>query len=435
MKVDLLEIRKHRLVKEGAWVMFGQGASALGALVGIRVLTELLSPDKFGELALVVGIAALATGLVGNPLMQALLRYYPDSINGDGVEGLRKAITIHLIKATLAFSVIWVTGWWVYSTVTGAAQWYGLLVVALLAVDLARSLEVTFFNASRRQRPMALSMVADAWGRPAAAVIGITFIGATVSAVVASYIVATLVLLAVLFITTKREGINRTGLVIENDRALTKELLSYSLPLVPLGLIGWICNLSDRYILAGVSGLEQAGLYAAAFAIASRPAWLLGGAVETTLRPIYFHAVSSGDIQRQARVFRIWLISQISVAVGLATAFWFFSDEVSFWLLGERYRGTASIMPWIATGCGLIVVSQAFAGMCYANRNTKQVLKIEVVGALARVAVGYPAIYVAGLTGAAIAVSIASAIQLVAAIGLANNSAPMHVQRRESQSV
>jgi O-antigen/teichoic acid export membrane protein len=239
----------------------------------------------------------------------------------------------------------------------------------------------------------------------------------------------------VLFITTKREGINRTGLVIENDRAFTKELLSYSLPLVPLGLIGWICNLSDRYVLAGVSGLEQAGLYAAAFAIASRPAWLLGGAVETTLRPIYFHAVSSGDVQRQTRVFRIWLISQISVAVGLATAFWLFSDEVSFWLLGERYRGTASIMPWIATGCGLIVVSQAFAGMCYANRNTKQVLKIEVVGALARVAVGYPAIYVAGLTGAAIAVSIASAIQLVAAIGLANNSAPMHVQRRESQSV
>jgi O-antigen/teichoic acid export membrane protein len=119
----------------------------------------------------------------------------------------------------------------------------------------------------------------------------------------------------------------------------------------------------------------------------------------------------------------------------LATAFWFFSDEVSFWLLGERYRGTASIMPWIATGCGLIVVSQAFAGMCYANRNTKQVLKIEVVGALARVAVGYPAIYVAGLTGAAIAVLIASAIQLVAAIGLANNSMPTHVPRRESQPV
>jgi len=408
--------------------MFGQVTSALGALVAIRVLTEFLSPDAFGELTLVLGIVALASGLVGNPLMQALLRYYPDSVDAGGVSGLRKAVTAHLIKATLAFSAIWLTGWWVYSEVTGAAQWYGLLVVALLAVDLARSLEVTFFNASRRQRPMALSMVADAWGRPVAAVAGITLIGATVSAVVASYIVATLVLLTVLFITTKREGINRTGFVIEHNRVFTKELLSYSLPLVPLGLIGWAGNLSDRYVLAGVSGLEQAGLYAAAFAIASRPAWLLGGAVETTLRPIYFHAVSSGDAKRQASVFRVWLVLQISVAVGLTAAFWLFSDDLSFWLLGERYRGTASLMPWIASGCGLIVVAQAFAGLCYANRNTKQVLKIEVVGALARVVIGYPAIYAAGLTGAAIAVPIASAIQLAAAIGLTRKTVPIRVQ-------
>jgi O-antigen/teichoic acid export membrane protein len=423
-----------RIVSEGAWVLFGQGASALGVLVGIRVLTELLSPDTFGQLALVIGITTLAVGLVGNPLMQALLRYFPDSIRTDSVASLRSAVTANLTKATLVFSVVWVGGWGIYSQITGAAQWYGLLVVALLAVDLARSIEISLFNAARRQRPMALSMVADAWGRPLAAVVGIALIGATVSAVVVSYVAATLVFLVVLSLVTKREGVDRPGIAVQPDVAYDKKLLRYALPLVPLGLISWVCNLSDRYVLAGVSGLEQAGLYAATYALASRPAWLLGGAVETTFRPIYFHAVSSGDVHRQATVFRTWLILQISVAFFLAICFWLFSEEIGGWLLGERYRGATFVMPWIAGGCGLIVIAQAFAGLCYASGNTKQVLKIELVGALARVLVGYPAIYAAGLAGAAIAVPVASAVQLIAAICLTRASAPRVAPRREGLS-
>jgi O-antigen/teichoic acid export membrane protein len=425
IQAALVALRRHRLLKEGAWVTFGQVSSAVGALLGIRMLTELLAPATFGELALAIGIAALAYGLVGNPFMQALLRYYPDSTRTIGVESLRKSVTACSVKATAAFGVIWLAGWWLYSEATGASQWFGLLVVALLAVDLARSIEITLFNAARRQRPMALSMVADAWGRPITAVAGITLVGATVSAVVVSYVVATLVLLGVLYLVVEREGVNSTKFAVAPDTAHTGELLRYALPLVPLGLIGWISNLSDRYVLAGLSGLEQAGIYAAAFAVASRPAWLLGGAVETTLRPIYFHAVSSGDRRQQTEIFRIWLMLQVSVVAALTTVFWLFSDEVSDWLLGERFRSAAPLMPWIAGGCGIVVVAQAFAGLCYASRNTARVLKIELTGALARVAIGYPAIYVAGLPGAAIAVPISAVVQLTAAIVISRRFLPI----------
>ena len=414
-----------RIVSEGAWVLFGQGASALGALLGIRLLTELLAPATFGELALVIGIAALAVGLVGNPLTQALLRYYPDSTRTIGVESLRKSVVACLFKAAVAFSAIWLVGWWLYSEATGASHWIGLLVVALLAVDLARSVEVAFFNAARRQRPMAVLIAADAWGRPIVAVAGITLVGATVSAVVAGYVTATLILLTVLYFVAEREGVNSAKSAVEPDAVHTRELLRYALPLVPLGVIGWIFNLSDRYVLAGLSGLEQAGMYAAAFAVASRPAWLLGGAVETTLRPVYFHAVSSGDLKQQAGIFRNWLMLQLSVVVVLTTTFWFFSDEISYWLLGERFRSAAPLMPWIAGGCGIIVVAQAFAGLCYASRDTTQVLKIELTGALARVVISYPAIYMAGLSGAAIAVPISAVVQLTAAIVMSRRFLPM----------
>jgi O-antigen/teichoic acid export membrane protein len=422
---------KRRVIGEGAWVLFGQGASALGVLVGVRLLTELLAPATFGELALVVGIAALAVGLVGNPLMQAVLRYYPDSIRTGDANDLRASVTIYLVKAMFVFSAIWLSGWWVYSQITSAGQWYGLLVVALLAVDLARSLEVAFFNAARRQRSMALTMIADSWGRPTAAVAAITLIGATVTLVVVSYVIASLVLLAVLFFAAQREGISRFRSIGERGTTYDKEVLRYALPLVPLGLVGWICNFSDRYVLAGISGLEQAGLYAAVFAVASRPAWLLGGAVETTLRPIYFHAVSGGNGRHQVRVFRTWLILQFAVAISLAAVFWLFNEEISFWLLGERYRTASSLMPWIAGGSGLVVVAQAFAGLCYANRNTTRVLRIEIVGAIARVTVGYPAIYAAGIEGAAIAVPVASAVQLAAAVTLARNYVPAETSREE----
>ena len=52
--------RFRRLSKEGAWIVLGQAIAVLGALASVRLLTELLDPAAYGELALGMTVASLA---------------------------------------------------------------------------------------------------------------------------------------------------------------------------------------------------------------------------------------------------------------------------------------------------------------------------------------------------------------------------------------
>ena len=51
------------------------------------------------------------------------------------------------------------------------------------------------------------------------------------------------------------------------DKKLLREMLRYSVPLIPTTVFWWVTNVADRYIIRGVMGDEINGLYAAAFKI------------------------------------------------------------------------------------------------------------------------------------------------------------------------
>lgn len=53
----------------------------------------------------------------------------------------------------------------------------------------------------------------------------------------------------------------------KKDRALTYEMIRYSLPLVPSKISWWIMSLSDRYIIGAICGVAMSGMYAIAYKI------------------------------------------------------------------------------------------------------------------------------------------------------------------------
>lgn len=53
------------------------------------------------------------------------------------------------------------------------------------------------------------------------------------------------------------------------ERAQSKAMLRYSIPLIPNTILWWITNVSDRYIVAAVCGESANGMYAAAYKIPS----------------------------------------------------------------------------------------------------------------------------------------------------------------------
>src|SRR5262245_5948196 len=112
--------------KSGDWlradfysVGVSQAIAALGQIIGVRILTEVLSPVVFGEVILILGVATLAISVLVNPTMQSLLRYYPEYAQfGDGATvertALQRIVRNSLFALPLSIPLVVlgaVTGW------------------------------------------------------------------------------------------------------------------------------------------------------------------------------------------------------------------------------------------------------------------------------------------------------------------------------------
>ena len=85
---------------EIAWVMVGQVSALAGGLVGVRLLTELLDPVVYGELALGVTVAVLVNQTVLGPLGNGALRFYAPAVERNELSGFLKAVGSLLLVAT-----------------------------------------------------------------------------------------------------------------------------------------------------------------------------------------------------------------------------------------------------------------------------------------------------------------------------------------------
>lgn len=407
---------RRRIVSDGFWVLIGQGLAALGTLVGIRILTQVVTPGIFGAVALLMGVAAFVVGLFCTPLIQAALRFYPELHVSNSVHQLRRIIGAKLRRnMTLAVLLLALAGG-LYTAGGGGSWLVVLLLAALVIVDAARTLETSLLNAARRHKPFALWAVAEAWARPLAAVALVVLVGLTTGSVLAGYALASSVLLIVVYVGLQREGIHRTDDAGEPRRDLTHAIGRYALPLAPLAIVGWLSGLSDRYIIGGVLGLSDAGIYAAAYGLVSRPFLMIGQVVELTLRPVYQDAVSRKDHVRADRIISIWLMLLApTVSLGfVAILMW--HEQIALLLLGEKFRSGAKLMPWIAAGYAMLVVSYVYERICYAYGATRKVLYVQIVGTTACLILTTAAVLNLGLIGAAMAVPSFYSIQLIAAM-------------------
>ena len=140
---------------------------------------------------------------------------------------------------------------------------------------------------------------------------------------------------------------------------------------------------------------------------------MFGGVVEATLRPVYQSALVGGDKELAHFYLRKWsLIILFGCFVAIVVA-WIGHSWLASILLGEQYRNASYLMPWIVAGYSLLVISHILNRVCYANEATKSIFLIEITGAVFAIVVGFVCIKWAGLTGAAIAISLYFGAQLI----------------------
>lgn len=397
-------------------MLFGQGVAALGTLIGIRIITEVASPGVYGEVTLWLGMAALGLGLIATPYLQAGIRYYPEYAGRNAIIALRRLIVQGMQPTAVILGVVALLGVTLFHDSTSISLLTVVALVAILGIDIVRSMETTLLNAARRQRAYALWAAGEAWARPLFALGAMVFVEATPAMLLTGYLVGSVVCLLFFY----GVGMPVTDAALRGDLQCAPSerarVLQYALPLIPLAIVGWINGVGDRYVIGGALGVAEVGIYAAAYALVSRPFLMLGHVIELTLRPRYMAAVAGRMRGKAKRIFNVWLALTTIAAGTVLTLVFAFSDWLAGMFLGESFRAGAALMPWIALGYCLLVISYVFEKVCYAFEKTRYVLYIQGMGAVATIVVTFFAVHQWGLFGAAVAVPIYFGIQLVASI-------------------
>ncbi|MDM5221859.1 polysaccharide biosynthesis C-terminal domain-containing protein [Peribacillus sp. NJ11] len=187
---------------------------------------------------------------------------------------------------------------------------------------------------------------------------------------------------------------------------LTKEMLLYSIPLIPNALMWWVMGLSDRYIITYFLGLSATGVYAVANKIPS---------ILNMVNSIFFQAWQMSAIEEHdskdkdkffSNVFNIFSIAMlVSASIILVNL-----KLIMKLVVADNYFEAWKYVPFLLLG----VVFSSFSGFLGTNyiaaKKTKGVFKTSVIGAIINIIINVILIPKIGINGAAIGTMVSFAV-------------------------
>jgi O-antigen/teichoic acid export membrane protein len=401
-----------RLLVEGIWVVLGYLAGVVGILASTRILTDLLNPATFGTLNLLLGISAFGTNVLCLPILQAGMRLYADAVEHGRLPMLLQVIRQFLLNSTLILVVLILGAGIIATTYDGGSLWPWVILIALTTFDVLRYMHLSFLTAARNHRKSGLWMAIDIWARPALAVLAILWLGTTYQNVLLGYLVATAAVYCVFRCLLGGGSKNLKPPDRGAFRSMAHEVWNYTLPFLPIGLIGSLSAFSDRYFIAGIIGLKEVGIYVAAYGLVSRPFQLVHAVLENIMRPAYYEAIAASKHCLASQFHITWLRFVTIMASGLAAGIFLWREWLAHIFVGSQYAGAAQLMPWLALGYAFSIVSHVYYTRLLALHHHRLVFFVRLHAILVSLAATPLGLWSCGLRGVAVSCPVAFGSEL-----------------------
>ncbi len=404
---SLVSERFRRISTEGFWVLFGQASAIIGALVGVRLLTELLDPGSYGELALAMTAVTLIHQTVLGPLGNGVVRFYAPAEEKSDLAAYLSSVR------KLVLSTTGVTGFMIVLSVGGLAisghmEWIWLAIVALIFATLSgyNSILAGIQNAARNRKIFALHQGLDAWARFLVAAGFILLLGRTSTVAMIGYVVAIVMVLASQ-LAFFRKIILRSIRPAENGGDWQRQIQKFAWPIAVIGVFTWAQFASGRWALEIFGSTEDVGFYAALFQLGFYPISIGISMAIQFLAPVFYgRAGDATDSRRNSDVqnlsWRLTWLTLLATAVVVLLAY-LYHEEIFSWLVASEYASVSYLLPWIVLSSGVYGAGQAIALNLMSQLRTKTMLPASVATASMGVVLNFVGAYLYGTSGIVIA--------------------------------
>ncbi|RPH52578.1 MAG: lipopolysaccharide biosynthesis protein [Desulfobacteraceae bacterium] len=399
--------RFRRLFKEGFWIVLGQAMSVVGSLIGVRLLTELLAPAAYGELALGMTVATLVNQAVLGPLSNGVMRFYAPAVEQDDFGGYLNAVKCLVLSAT-GVTVILILTMVVGLLIAGQTKMIGIAIAAFIFAILSgyNSILSGIQNAARQRAIVALHQGMESWARFLVAAGLLMCLSATSTMAIVGYAVAAILVLGSQYVFFKRivpKGV--TGQDKKED--WQKEMWNFSWPISIFGMFTWLQLASDRWALNLCSTVEDVGLYAVVFLLGYYPMSIATGMVMQFFAPIFYkRAGDANDSLRTANVNRLsYCLAGLALAVTICAFLlsYIFHTKIFKLFVAKEFASVSNLLPWMLLAGGVFTAGQSISLNLQSQMKTRVMMAPKIITALLGVFLNFIGAYLYGTSGVVMA--------------------------------
>jgi O-antigen/teichoic acid export membrane protein len=409
------------LVKEAAWVGLGQAAAVGASIVSVRMLTAVVNPAVYGELAITLTVTLLCQQVFMGPCVSALARFYaPAAEAGHLLEfysagcRLLKNATMWIVLVTLALTgTAAVAGYSNYIAVACIAAVFAVLSGYNSAIDGLQ-------NAARQRVIVAWHQGLSQWLRIVMALWFVRLFGASSGSVLGGYCTAVAVVLVsqMLLIKKQYSAGSRSGARGDIEASHSyQQMLTYAWPFAVWGVLGWVQFSADRWALQFSRTADEVGFYAVLYQIGVSPMLMLSGLILQLVAPILYEKVGAGTVPE--RVIKTMELNQKLVYCSLGiTLLGFVStcllhERIFTYFVAPTYRRVSNLLPWIALSGGLYASAQLGTLSLLTETNSRMLLGPKIGSALISASLYFIGGWYFGISGVVGAGLVGSAVYCV----------------------
>jgi len=384
------------LAKTGSSYLLSSAIPAIISILVLPIYTHNLSPEDYGKFALATALMQILFTVLSLGLHSGMTRSYGLA---DDEAKERIVSTTLLVSAFLAGFALFFGG-----VATPLAKWIlpfpeGEALLRLSCVYCAANILLTIYLTLLRLHSRAFSytiaMVARSILMLGSVYLLLAIQGMGIIGAAWAQLIPLLVILAV-FMGMDRLNSAKAGF----SKVDAKEMLKFSLWLIPGNLAGWVLSLSDRYFVEYFCTLGAVGIYSFGYQMASLIEIGFKTPISLAWSPVIFPAFKEGKGEKLNKdVFRYYNFIGVFLVLTLSI----FSKEIVQLLAPAKYIESYTIVPLVALGI-LIVGWETFLGMgLYFVNKTYYFAVIFGIGALANLGLNFLLIPRYGIMGAAAA--------------------------------
>ncbi|MDB4969227.1 MAG: polysaccharide biosynthesis protein [Myxococcales bacterium] len=389
----------------------------VAGLVTFPLLTRLFSVADYGTMNLVAATLTIsvAVGKVG--LQHSILRYHSEIQAGKSRYTLAQlAATTFLGMGGTALAVMLAL---VIFAQLAPPHWLGdprlgrLFAIAglLIVVQVLESALVNFLRAEQLTSVLMKYQIAKKYLGLGFILIAVLLISRTLTAFYSASVVSETVAVGLLGLWMFRRSERARPHAAEFSRPLYVEMLGFGIPMmIGYELSGLILSVGDRYVIDGIMGEEQLGLYAAAYNLCQYVQALVIASIGQAIMPIYMQMWDQKGVAETSafigRSLRTYLMFGIPIVAGLAAV----GPELLPSLASEKYASAAGILPWVMGGMVADGTNSMLGAGLFIHRKTRTIMTIVLSCAALNIVLNLILVPRIGIQGAAIATLICYSI-------------------------